>query len=228
MNNRNTVLLISAVLAVVLMSSCEQPGKQDAASADLVIVGASVIHPDSDKPPQVEDIVISDGRIVAVGPGAASGYDSKETVDARGKFIIPGLADMHSHFGNGILGPDKDDTKQVLARHLYFGNTTILNLGSSQAWPKRIDELRADMESGKIQGPRLLAVGSLMTMSGSGLIISLMRVCIAGFMCTRPLLSISMTYLMPMARAMSCHSSYRSGARASGSPMVVDPRRRPR
>lgn len=159
--------ILAAVLALSLLSSCESTARSEPKPVDLIITGAIVVHPEKDDEPAVEDIVVRDGKIVAVGPEAGKRFASKDVYDARGKFVIPGLADMHSHFGDGILAPEEDDTKQVLARHLYFGNTTILNLGSSQAWPERIDALRAAMESGKLQGPRLLAVGSLITVPGS-------------------------------------------------------------
>jgi imidazolonepropionase-like amidohydrolase len=135
--------------------------------ADLIIAGGLVVHPESDALPTVEDIAIADGLILAIGAGLAARYDAAATYDASGRTVVPGLADMHSHFGNGILAGDADDTGPVLARHLYFGNTTILNLGSAQAWPDRIDALRAAMASGELAGPRLLAVGSLMTLPGS-------------------------------------------------------------
>ncbi|REJ77268.1 MAG: hypothetical protein DWQ47_12825 [Acidobacteria bacterium] len=167
MRSRNFFAALLVATSTLLMLGCEAGSRLKKEQADLVITGATVIHPEKDDEAIVEDIVIKDGRILAVGPDVGGRFESKEFYDARGKFIIPGLADMHSHFGNGILAPEEDDTNQVLARHLYFGNTTILNLGSFQAWPKRIDQLRSEMESGDVQGPRLLAVGSLMTMPGS-------------------------------------------------------------
>ena len=74
---------------------------------------------------------------------------------------------MHTHFGTGVRPRDEDDTQPVLARLLYYGVTTALNLGSFQAWPERIDLLRSEMDRGMLQGPRLLAVGALITVPGS-------------------------------------------------------------
>lgn len=135
--------------------------------ADLIITNGAVIHPDSEADPAIEDIVIKDGAIIAVGANLSGKYYTSQLYDVSGHFVIPGLADMHSHFGNGILDGDADDTTHVLARHLYFGNTTILNLGSFQASPGRIDDLRAKMAAGELAGPRLFAVGALITMNGS-------------------------------------------------------------
>jgi imidazolonepropionase-like amidohydrolase len=156
---------IIALLCLLLSSACANQA-EPLQPASLIVVGGVVIHPDSDAPPVVEDIVVTGGRIIAAGPNLAEQYVALQTYDATGRYIIPGLADMHSHFGNGIIEGD-DDTVAVLARHLYFGNTAILNLGSAQGWPDRIDQLRAAMAAGEIAGPRLLAVGALITVPGS-------------------------------------------------------------
>ncbi|MEO1242726.1 MAG: amidohydrolase family protein [Pseudomonadota bacterium] len=149
------------------LAACSGDNPATDENVDLVIANGLIIHPDRDRETQTEDIAIKDGRIIAVGPGLAETFDANETYDATGRYLIPGLADLHSHFGNGVLAPEEDDTTEVLARHLYFGNTTILNLGSYQAWPERIDALRKDMAAGSLKGPRLLAVGALITMPGS-------------------------------------------------------------
>lgn len=158
---------LPSLFSLFLLLSCGSGPASNAESADLIISGATVIRPSLDADPKIEDIAIRDGQIIGVGEDLGRRYKAKSVYDAKGRFVIPGLADMHSHFGNGILAPGEDDTEQVLARHLYFGNTTILNLGSSQAWPKRIDELRKRMSAGRLEGPRLLAVGSLITVPGS-------------------------------------------------------------
>lgn len=150
----------------MLLAACDDVA-ETGEDADLLITGGVVIHPDRKTAPRIEDIVIANGKIIAAGPDLDDRYNAKKIYDAQGRYIIPGLADMHSHFGNGILASGEDDTTEVLGRHLFFGNTTILNLGSSQAWPDRIDDLRARMNAGELSGPRLLAVGSLMTMTGS-------------------------------------------------------------
>jgi len=156
------ILLSAASLFVYGSGFREAPD-----SVDLIISGATVVRPSLDLAPKVEDIAIRDGKIVDVGENLDRKFKADAVYDAKGRFVIPGLADMHSHFGNGILPPGEDDTTQVLARHLYFGNTTILNLGSSYAWPAKIDELRREMESGRIGGPRLLASGALIVLPGS-------------------------------------------------------------
>jgi imidazolonepropionase-like amidohydrolase len=43
------------------------------------------------------DVLMRDGKIVAVGPGLAA--DGAAVVDAQGRWVTPGLIDVHSHLG---------------------------------------------------------------------------------------------------------------------------------
>jgi imidazolonepropionase-like amidohydrolase len=136
-------------------------------NVDLLVANGTLIDPASSSSGRIADIAIDDGVILAVGEGLRTKYDASQTVDATGQYVIPGLADMHTHFGTGVKPADEDDTTPVLARLLYYGVTTTLNLGSFQAWPARIDSLRYAMDRGTLQGPRLLAAGALITVPGS-------------------------------------------------------------
>ncbi len=82
----------------------------------LAIVGATVIHPERDLPAALEPdttIVIRGERIEAVGPAAATNVPADaQVIDARGKWVIPGLIDAHVHFflsGNYYTRPDIAD-----------------------------------------------------------------------------------------------------------------------
>src|SRR5579864_7925926 len=74
-----------------------------AATHDLIIKGGRVIDP-SLRVDAVADVAIAGGRIAAVGAGITA--DSAQTLDARGKIVVPGLIDIHSHFGRSSEGPD--------------------------------------------------------------------------------------------------------------------------
>ena len=70
----------------------------------------------------VEDaiIVVRDGRIEAVGPRASvpvpSGID---TIDARGKFVLPGLIDTHVHYSQTGWVDGRPDALDLRARYPY-------------------------------------------------------------------------------------------------------------
>jgi imidazolonepropionase-like amidohydrolase len=153
------------VAALALAANCRQAPPP--ARADLILAHGTVVDPSPGSPPRVADVVVRDGVIVAVGEGLAERYETARGLDVADAYVIPGLADMHTHFGTGVRPPEQDDTTPVLARLLYYGVTTTLNAGSFEAWPQRIDALRAAMARGELEGPRLLAVGALITVPGS-------------------------------------------------------------
>jgi dihydroorotase len=73
-----------------------------AASYDLIIKGGRVIDP-SVRLNAIRDVAISGGRIAAVEPTIAG--DAADTIDARGKLVVPGLLDIHTHCGRFTQGP---------------------------------------------------------------------------------------------------------------------------
>ncbi|HYE47657.1 MAG TPA: amidohydrolase family protein, partial [Caulobacter sp.] len=60
----------------------------------LVIRGGTVVD-GSGGPPRKADVAIADGRIAAIGEVTGAGT---EEIDARGKLVIPGFVDVHTHY----------------------------------------------------------------------------------------------------------------------------------
>jgi dihydroorotase len=77
-------------------------GAAQAAHYDLVIRGGRVIDP-SVRFDAVADVAISGGRIAAVERNLSA--DATEVLDARGKLVVPGLIDIHTHCGRTADGP---------------------------------------------------------------------------------------------------------------------------
>ena len=73
-----------------------------AASWDLVVRGGRVIDPSLGLD-AVRDVAIAGGRIAAVEPGIDAG--GARVVDARGRFVAPGLIDVHTHYAREPEGP---------------------------------------------------------------------------------------------------------------------------
>jgi dihydroorotase len=69
---------------------------------DLLIKGGRVIDP-TVRLDAVRDVAISGGRIAAVEPSIPA--DAVETIDARGKLVVPGLIDIHTHTGRTAESP---------------------------------------------------------------------------------------------------------------------------
>src|SRR5437867_2904432 len=69
---------------------------------DLIIRGGRVIDP-SARLDAVRDVAISAGRIAAID--ASITRDATDTIDARGKLVVPGLLDIHTHVARSADGP---------------------------------------------------------------------------------------------------------------------------
>lgn len=84
-------------------------GQQGAPQFDLVIRGGEVIDP-SQGLRGVRDIGIRLGQIAAVEP-SISPTQGKQSIDAKGKLVAPGLVDLHTHvyaYGSAIgIPPDE-------------------------------------------------------------------------------------------------------------------------
>jgi predicted amidohydrolase YtcJ len=87
---------ISFLLLLILLVSCNQKGK---ITVDTIITDANIYTMNKDFG-KASAMAILSGKIVAIGSNdeIANSYESKNTIDAKGKFIYPGLYDAHCHF----------------------------------------------------------------------------------------------------------------------------------
>jgi dihydroorotase len=115
------------------------------AKYDLIIKGGRVIDP-SLRVDAVRDVAIAGGHIAAVEANIAA--DAAETIDARGKVVVPGLLDIHTHAARVKDGP---------ALCLADGVTGFVDAGSQGA--DRINETIAVAKSAPQQGRVLINIG---------------------------------------------------------------------
>jgi imidazolonepropionase-like amidohydrolase len=119
-------------------------------------------------------IAVENERIAGVMPGTLSGNFQGRRINARGKYLIPGLIDVHIHLRGGFnpsVGagadpgpPNRQEGVEALASFLYAGVTTVVDVGNR---PEHILPLRADERAGRILSPRIFATGNLITYPGS-------------------------------------------------------------
>jgi imidazolonepropionase-like amidohydrolase len=111
-------------------------------------------------------VLIENGRIARVSTEPIQTPSGAQRIDGRGKYLIPGLMDMHVHLRGGRGGGGADD--QVGIRHLqsylYAGVTSIYDAGNA---PEFILSLRDRERSGRIVSPRIFATGGIVTFPGS-------------------------------------------------------------
>ena len=116
-----------------------------AAKYDLIIRGGRVIDP-SLRIDAIRDVAIAQGRIAAVEASIAG--DAAETIDARGRLVVPGLIDIHTHTARTKEGP---------ARVLSDGVTGWIDAGSQGA--DRIGDTVAVARTSPQQGRVLINIG---------------------------------------------------------------------
>ncbi len=95
-----------------------------------VIAGATVYDGTGRAPIKNAVVVIEGTRITQVGAASKTKIPKgAQIIDGRGKFILPGLADMHNHLGDGYFlpgpGQGPPNFRQNLAQLLAWGFTTI-------------------------------------------------------------------------------------------------------
>ena len=107
-----SILLISVLCLPQTVSAQNEERKSVMKNADLILLGGTIVTMDSARR-VIEDgaIAIKDGKIVAVGPRAEiiKNYQAKQTVNARGKAIIPGLINTHTHIPMTLFRGIADD-----------------------------------------------------------------------------------------------------------------------
>ena len=143
MVNRRRFLSVAAASAGAAMFS--RLPQAFAASYDLIIKGGRVIDP-SVRLDAIRDVAISGGRIAAIEATIAG--DATETLDARGKLVVPGLIDIHTHAGRAATSP---------GLMLLDGVTGWIDAGSQGA--DRIGETIAVARSSPQLGRVLINIG---------------------------------------------------------------------
>jgi len=141
----------------------------------LVLAGATVIDGVADEPLTNASILVEDGRIDFAGPSqhAPAPPDDAERIDAHGLVVLPGLIDAHVHLCLSS-GPFHDLLRENLASvafkaasnaalTLEHGITTVRDVGGYQ---NVSIELGRAIEAGRLQGPRIAAVGQNIAMTG--------------------------------------------------------------
>jgi imidazolonepropionase-like amidohydrolase len=135
-----------------------------AALPQLVLTHVSVIDSTANAVRPDQSVVIVNGHIAAIGPSARIKLPKDaRIVDGQGKFLVPGLWDMHVHIAG--LNADPAWSKQVLLPLLLAnGVTGVRDMGGDLdtllAWKREI-------EAGTLVGPHIVACGPFLVGSGS-------------------------------------------------------------
>jgi imidazolonepropionase-like amidohydrolase len=130
----------------------------------IILENATVIDGTGDLPKLNTTIVINESRIVDLTNNATVNPDlplaAKNVINLTGKYIIPGLFDMHAHVGNVLKNSyNQSESEDMLSMLLAYGITTIRNTGGPT---EQSVALKKNISEGKIMGPQIFTAKQLL------------------------------------------------------------------
>ncbi|MBF9221492.1 amidohydrolase family protein [Hymenobacter ruricola] len=150
--NLNRVLL-GLSLGVLLAGCARRPTKLPI--YDVVINHVTIVNVATGQLLPNQVVAISRGKIVEVQVADKDSYAAKQYVNGNGRYLIPGLWDMHVHFrgGDSLVAANK----KSLTLYLAHGVTTVRDAGGDLT--PSVLQWRQDMDAGKYAGPRIFTSG---------------------------------------------------------------------
>jgi len=152
----HALLVPMLMLAALFSTACterEEASPRGGTVDAVAFVDVTVIPMDSERVLTGHTVLVEDGRISAVGPsGDIDIPEGAERLDATGRFLMPGLAEMHGH----IPGSDyRSYAEDILFLYVSNGVTTVRGMAGD---PLHL-ELREQTASGELLGPTIYAAG---------------------------------------------------------------------
>ena len=143
-------MLVVAVLLAAFYCSAQQTIPPE---GEIVFRSVNVIPMDSEAVLPNQTVVVKDGKVETVGDAGKVKYSKNAMViDGSGKYLMPGLAEMHAHV------PPIDDLKPMQDVLLLFATQGVTTIRGMLGHPKHL-ELRGKIKSGEILGPRFITSG---------------------------------------------------------------------
>jgi len=140
-----------SLVSLVLFQLTQSPKAESCA-----ILHVTVIDVTGGEPALNQTVLITANRIIAMGEtGQIIVPPGANVIDATGKFLIPGLWDMHVH----IL--QRERHKEFFPLLIANGVTGIRDMGSPPDQIEAIKRLRKQIEEGDVLGPRIVAAGPM-------------------------------------------------------------------
>lgn len=147
--NKATILSSLLLLTILACHSSAQPQLKP-----LALIHVTVIDATGAPAKRGMTVVLSNGRITALGrTGKVRIPESARVIDASGKYLIPGLWDMHIH------SVSYENGRRSLPLLAAYGITGVRDMGSPL---EDVLRLRRETGEGKIAGPRMVVAGPLL------------------------------------------------------------------
>ena len=147
--------LLFLVLSILVLVGCNS--KQN---ADIIISNINVIDVVQGKLINSQDVIISGDQIIDILSHDEQEYQAKELINGEGKYLIPGLWDMHVHTGNAdIFFPLYIANGITGVRDMGGGMET--STGNLSVKFQKLSLWRNEVIQGKRLGPEMVLAGSM-------------------------------------------------------------------
>jgi len=148
---------LAPAIAALLATTMATPALS-ASRGDVMIRHVSVVDVEHARTVRDQAVVLRGEDIVAVGKDGeiTRDWEAQSVVEGKGRFLIPGLWDMHVHFGGG--SDLIEENKALLPLYVAHGITTIRDCSGDL--PEQVLEWRGEIAGGTLFGPRLLTSGA--------------------------------------------------------------------
>ncbi len=144
-----SVLILSLLILATSALTHHVAGQE----ASIVITNVTVIPMNGTAPLEDHTVIVRDGIIAEVVPsGSPSDHDGSTIIDGSGRFLIPGLAEMHGHIP-GSTNPQY--AEDVLFLYVSNGVTTVRGMAGD---PSHLG-LRERIARGDLLGPTIYIAG---------------------------------------------------------------------
>lgn len=144
-------LLLSSLAILCGISAFSQQKK-----VDLLIKSVRIIDVKTGKITANQAIAVRNDSIIQVMDNKqAKEYNATQTFDGSGKYAMPGLWDMHMHFGGGDTLAEEN--KNFLPLYLAHGITTVRDCAADISLD--VLQWRDEINKGQLQGPTIFTSG---------------------------------------------------------------------
>ncbi|WP_222983889.1 amidohydrolase family protein [Flagellimonas meishanensis] len=146
-------------LVAMLLCGCQE---NEQLVGDTLITNVNIVDVESGKIIPEQDVLISGERIKSIRPSKKARYTAPNQINGAGKYMIPGLWDMHAHPDDPEvwrMDPKTEEKDRLLPLFVINGVTGIRDMGGDIDLVKR---WRENYASGELFAPKIFAGGPLL------------------------------------------------------------------
>jgi imidazolonepropionase-like amidohydrolase len=149
--HRATILAVALAATLFIPSPSNRPAAQGSAAA---FIGVNVLPMDKEAVLADQTVVVTDGKIASIAPSATAKVPAGAVkIDGKGKYLMPGLGELHAHIPGGNAADA--DVERTLFLYVANGVTTIRGM---LGHPRHL-VYRERVAKGEVLGPRIYTSG---------------------------------------------------------------------